>query len=43
MKTYSYDFADGYGCFWYNKPMGKREMARKVKEHGPLVRYEQIK
>lgn len=38
MKTWLYTFADGYGCFWYNKPMGKRELAKKEKEHGRLIR-----
>ena len=37
MKTWFYSFTDGYGCFWYNKPMGKRELAKKEKEHGRLI------
>lgn len=43
MKCWAYCFEDGYGCFWYNKPMGKREMARKVKEHGRLIEWGQVR
>ena len=43
MKTWIYTFADGFGCYWYNKPMGKRELAKQEKEHGPLMQVERFK
>ena len=43
MKTWLYMFEDGYGAYWYNKPMGKRDLAKLEKEHGRLVSKEQIR
>ena len=43
MKTWIYVFEDGYGAYWYNKPMGKRDLAKLEKEHGRLISKEQIR